>query len=116
MNKFCQFSYEQIDQFITNKNKEQIFLRLSEGFTTEEKSIFDSKLQKYKTIFSDLRNNPKQLETQLNNLRPEIVRLIKKKRTTNPNKQLNSWADTNKLQNMEKENYCGDQEHKKQQA
>lgn len=80
-----------------NKNKEQIFLRLSEGFTAKNRIVFSEKLEKYRTTVSDLRQSPKQLKLKLDMLRPEIVRLLKKKRTTNANKRMQAW-------NMEKEN------------
>jgi regulator of replication initiation timing len=76
---------------LPNKNKEQIFLRLSEGFSSKNRTTFSEKLEKYREIVSGLRQSPKQLKLRLEALRPEIVRLLKKKRTTNANKKLKTW-------------------------
>lgn len=117
-----------MDEFLPNKNKEQIFLRLSEGFTQKNNVMFTQKLEKYRTVIAELRQNPKQLKLKLAALKPEIVRLLKKKRTTNANKRLKTWMNNLKTgdssrQSMvggsqyyrtpEKENVCPDYEQVK---
>jgi len=52
---------------------------------------FSEKLEKYRPIVTELRQSPKQLKLKLEALKPEIVRLLKKKRTTNANKKLKNW-------------------------
>lgn len=70
-------------------------MKLSEGFTPKNRVAFSHKLEKYRTVVTCLRQSPKQLKLKLEALRPEIVRLLKKKRTTNANKRLKNWMKEN---------------------
>jgi hypothetical protein len=91
-------------------------LRLSEGFSPKNRAAFSQKLEKYRSIVTGLRQSPKQLKLKLEALRPEIVRLLKKKRTTNANKRLKNWMKENQsnatsyYRTPEKENTCPDYE------
>lgn len=63
-----------------------MFLKLNEGFTEEEKAVLETRLEKYRDEVASLKSQPSKLSQKLDQLKPEIVRVIKKKRTTNSNK------------------------------
>lgn len=80
--------YDQIEYFLPTKSKELVFLKLNEGFTEQEKSILETRLEKYRDLMAGIKNQPTKLKEKLDKLKPEIVRIIKKKRSTNANKLL----------------------------
>ena len=50
--------------------------------------MFTEKLNKFRPDFAELSHNPQELKLRLDILKPQIVKLIKKKRSTNANKQM----------------------------
>lgn len=68
---------------LPNKNKEQVYMKLSEGFPNSEGPMFTEKLEKFREIVQSKKHNLAVLETTFEQLRPEIVKLLKKKRRKN---------------------------------
>jgi len=49
-------------------------------------SVLGARLEKYRSVVSSLKSDPHKLRQKLDQLKPEIVRMIKKKRAVNANK------------------------------
>lgn len=65
----------------------------------DERILFTEKLNKFKQDFAELRDNPQDLKVKLDLLKPQIVKLIKKKRTTNANKQVKTLEEMSRKEN-----------------
>ena len=63
-----------------------MFLKLNEGFSEQERGALESRLEKYRSVVVALKSEPQKLRQKLDQLKPEIVRVIKKKRAANANK------------------------------